>query len=290
MARYLTRCFVAKGWEVVGLARRTEGLDEGCRFVKWDGQSLDSWAKELEGAVALINLVGRTVNCRYNDINKAEIINSRVDSTQVLGKAIAQCANPPEVWLNSSTATIYRHAEDFPQGDEGEIGSGFSVEVAKAWEKAFFKSVVQEHVRKVALRTAMVMADEPGTVFRYLMNLAKFGLGGKVASGRQMISWIHVEDFCRVVEWLIEHKEIDGSVNVAAPDPITNAEAMHRFRVAASCPIGLPAAKWMAELGAFVLKTETELIFKSRWVVPTRLQTEGFVFKYPEMKPEKWLA
>jgi len=288
MARYLTRYFHGKGWTVVGLARHKNGMDKDCRYVNWDGKTLGDWAKELDGCDVVINLAGRSVNCRYNDDNKAEITNSRVNSTRVIGEAIAGCENQPELWMNSSTATIYRHAEDCPKSEDGEIGKGFSVGVAKAWEGAFYESKVPGQVRKVALRTAMVFADEPGTVYRYLLNLAKFGLGGKVGSGNQMVSWIHVEDLCRSIDWLIEHDEINGHINLAAPDPLTNKELMGRFRILAGRSFGLPATKWMAEIGAFFLRTETELILKSRWVVPTRLEANGFVFKHPEMKPQEW--
>ena len=284
LARYLSRYFTEKGWNVVGLARRRVGMDPGCRYVEWDGKSLGDWAKELEGCDVLVNLAGRSVNCRYHDANKREILESRVDSTTVLGNAIVGCDRPPELWINSSTATIYRHAEDRPQSeDTGDLGEGFSVNVAKAWENAFFGAAVPGKVRKVALRTSMVLADEPGTVFRYLYNLARWGLGGKVGNGRQMVSWIHVDDYCRAVDWLIDHDEISGPINVTAPDPIPNAEVMHRFRALVSMPFGLPATKWMAEIGACLLGTETELILKSRWVVPTRLLEHGFVFSHPEM-------
>ena len=288
LARYLTRYFSEAGWEVVGLARHEKGMDEQCRYVHWDGKSLQEWAGELEGCDALINLAGRSVNCRYNQQNKDLIMDSRVDSTRVLGKAIAQCSEPPEVWINSSTATIYRHAEDKPQSDIGEIGQGFSVGVATAWEEAFFGVQVPGRVRKVAIRTSMVLADEPGTVFRYLYQLARFGLGGKVGSGRQMVSWIHIHDFCRAMDWLIDHDEISGPINVTSPEPLCNAELMRRFRKHTGMSVGLPATKWMAEIGAFLLRTETELILKSRWVVPTKLQENGFVFKHPEMEPWNW--
>ena len=289
MARYLTRYFHAKGWNVVGLARHQEGMDENCRYVNWDGKTLGDWTKELDGCDVVLNLAGRSVNCRYNDANKAEITNSRVNSTRVIGEAIAACKNPPELWMNASTATIYRHSEDHPQCETGEIGEGFSVGVAKAWEGAFFEAKVPGVVRKVALRTSMVLADEPGTVYRYLLNLAKYGLGGKIGSGQQMVSWIHVDDVCRSIDWLIEHDEIAGPINMTSPDPISNAEVMRRFRKLAGRSLGLPATAWMAEIGAFFLRTETELILKSRWVVPTRLLENGFVFKYPEKNPSGWI-
>lgn len=288
LARYLTRYFADQGWEVAGLARHKEGLDSRCRYVEWDGKSLGAWTSELDGCGVLINMTGRSVNCRYNAENKKQIIDSRVDSTTVLGQAVADCENPPELWMNASTATIYRHSEERPNSEGGEIGEGFSVEVAKAWEEAFFSANVPGKVRKVALRTSMVLADEPGTVYRYLYNLAKFGLGGKIGDGKQMVSWIHIDDVCRSIDWLIEHDEISGPINMTAPDPISNAEVMRRFRKHAGMPIGLPATKWMAEIGAFFLRTETELILKSRWVVPTRLLENGFVFSKPEMTPSEW--
>lgn len=290
LARYLTRHFAKIGWEVVGFARHREGMDPQCRFVQWDGKSLGAWSREVDGCAALINLTGRSVNCRYNAENKRQIMDSRVDSTRVIEEAIAACETPPELWLNASTATIYRERNDRANGEDGEIGEGYSVEVAKAWEKAFFSAKLPDGVRRVALRTSMVLADEPGTVYRYLYQLARFGLGGKIGDGQQMVSWIHIEDVCRIVEWLIEHKEIDGPINMTAPDPLTNEEVMRRFRKFVGMPIGLPATRWMAEIGAFILRTETELILKSRWVVPTRLLEHGYAFKYPELDLENWAS
>ena len=290
LGRYLSQYFQQIGWEVVGLARRREGMGKGCRFVEWDGKNLGDWASEIDRSDVLVNLAGRSVNCRYSKVNRREIIDSRVDSTRILGKAVAACAHPPEVWLNASTATIYRHAEDCPQSELGDIGVGFSVNVAKVWEEAFFAAKVPGKVRKVALRTAMVLADEPGTVFRYLKNLSRFGLGGRVGSGKQMVSWIHVLDFCRAIEWLYTRDDITGPINITAPDPLSNAEVMRRFRKYVGMPFGLPAMRWMAEVGAFLLRTETELILKSRWVVPTKLQEYGFVFEYPEMSLTEFAA
>lgn len=288
LARYLTRYFADHGWVVVGLARHSNGMDPQCRYVHWDGKWLGDWLSEVDGCDVLINLTGRTVNCRYNVENKRQIIDSRVDSTRVLGKAINACAHPPSLWLNASTATIYRDSLDRAQDETGEAGEGFSVEVAKAWEDAFFSAVVPETVRKVALRTSMVLADEPGTVYRYLYNLAKYGLGGKIGDGKQMVSWIHIDDVCRITDWLIAHEHIEGAINMTAPEPLSNAEVMRRFRKFVGMPIGLPATRWMAEIGAFFLRTETELILKSRWVVPTRLLENGYVFKYPELALETW--
>lgn len=289
LARYLTRYFVSLGWEVIGLARHKQGVHHHCRYVHWDGKSLGAWARELDRCDVLINLAGRSVNCRYNEKNRQEIWDSRVQSTRVLGEAIAASSAPPGVWLNASTATIYRHAEDRPQSEQGEIGDGFSVNVAKAWEASFFQSPIPDGVRRVAMRTSLVLADEPGTVFCVLKSLARAGLGGKVGSGRQRVSWIHILDFCRAVHWLVDQPDLSGPINVTAPAPLSNAEVMQKFRALTGMVMGLPASIWMAEVGAWVLRTETELILKSRWVVPTRLLEHGFAFTYPEMDLKRWV-
>lgn len=283
IGRYLSRFYRDNGWRVVAIARSEKGLAQGVDYHPWDGMTLGDWAKELDGAELLVNLAGRSVNCRYGEKNKRIIRESRVQSTQVLGEAIRRCCNPPALWVNSSTATIYRHAEDRAQGDfDGELGTGFSVEVAKAWEESFFGAEVPGTVRKVAMRTAIVFAEEKGTVWDVLVKLSKKWLGGTMGNGRQKVSWIHIGDFCRVVEWLRLHEEASGVYNVSAPNPIDNRELMKQARKAAGRCFGLPATKWMLEIGAFFLRTETELILKSRWVVPTRLLEEGFEFRSEE--------
>ncbi len=283
LGRSLARHFADRGHAVIGLVRSPVNADH-YRPVLWDGAVLGTWAAELEGAEALINLAGRSVNCRYHDRNRAAIFDSRLASTRILGDAVALCEEPPRVWINSSTATIYRHAEDGPQDEfEGEIGKGFSVEVAKAWEKAFFAARVPGTVRKVAVRSALVLAHEPGTVLAYLLGLARCGLGGAMGSGRQMVSWIHLDDFCRAVDWVIRHGQCDGVVNLASPGPVPNRDLMRAVRRAARVPFGIPSARWMLELGAFAMRTETELILKSRWVVPSRLTAHGFRFRWPSL-------
>ncbi|HXH60958.1 MAG TPA: TIGR01777 family oxidoreductase [Fimbriimonadaceae bacterium] len=275
LGRHLTARWRGAGHDVVGLSRSGEG-------VFWDGKSVGDWCQELECADALVNLAGRSVNCRYNQKNREEILRSRVDSTKVLGAAIADLARPPRVWVNASTATIYRHAQDRPMDDEtGEIGSGFSVDVALAWEKAFFGSGTP--TRKVAMRTAMVMGPGSGGPFEAFDRLVRAGMGGRMGDGRQMVSWIHIEDFRRAVEFLIEG-DCEGTVNVCAPGPLSNDEFMAEIRRARSKGIGLPSPKWMLEVGAFVLGTETELPLKSRWVLPSRLQSMGFEFLYPDWR------
>ena len=263
------------------LSRQGEPVP-GVRVARWDGATLGDWKSVFEGAEAVLNLAGRSVNCRYNSKNRAEILDSRVNSTRILGEAIAGCTIPPKVWLNSSTATIYRHAEDRPMDDEtGEIGSGFSVGIALAWEKEFFERQLPA-TRRLALRTAMVMGPQPGGPFVVFHRLARLGLGGTLGSGRQMVSWLHDEDFCRAVEWLIDHEEVSGPINVSAPNPLPNREFMREVRRAARAPIGLPATRWMLEVGALILRTETELPLKSRWVLPSRLKAAGFSFNHPD--------
>ena len=283
LGRYLSRWFLDCGWEVVGLSRGG-GVAEGVTDLRWDGRTLGEWAASLDGAEVLVNLAGRSVNCRYHEKNRKLIMDSRVESTSILGEAIRACEKPPKLWMNSSTATIYRHAEDGPQSElEGEIGTGFSVGIARAWEEAFFKSHIPGEVRKIALRSSMVIANEPGTVYDYLYKISQLGLGGAMAGGRQRVSWIHIADFCQALEWFIENPRAEGVYNVTAPGPEENREVMRQFREIAGRGFGLPAARWMLEVGTFVMRTEAEMVTKSRWVVPTRLLAEGFVFQWPEL-------
>jgi len=252
----------------------------------WDGRTIGDWAVELDGALALINLAGRSVNCRYHKRNRRLILESRVNSTRVLGEAIGQCAQPPRVWLNSSTATIYKHSFDRAMDETmGELGAtpeakdAFSVEVARVWEQTLNEARTPA-TRKVALRTAMVLGRGKNSVFPVLRRLVRLGLGGKMASGQQFVSWIHEHDFCRAVEWLVEREQISGPVNLAAPNPVTNAEMMRVLRRVCGAPFGFPATRWMLEAGAFLVRTETELIIKRRRVTPGRLLASGFQFGF----------
>jgi uncharacterized protein len=289
LGQLLARWFHRLNWDVVILTRRNLGAEDQSRTVRWDGKTVGDWAAELEAAAAVVNLSGVSVNCRYHARNRRAILASRVESTRALGRAIQGCTLPPKVWLNSSTATIYKHAFDRSMDEATGLVMGspeandlFSVEVAKAWEQTFFESPTPS-TRRVALRTAMVMSTQPGTVYRILRRLVRCGLGGAMGSGRQYVSWIHEEDFCRAVEWLIAHDSFSGIVNLAAPQPLPNREMMRILRTACHLPIGLPASRWMLETGAIVLRTETELILKSRRVVPARLSQEGFEFRFPEL-------
>ncbi|HTR41293.1 MAG TPA: TIGR01777 family oxidoreductase [Pseudomonadales bacterium] len=286
----LARHFHERGYAITILTRSPKALANGAREIAWDARTIGDWAKELEGITAVINLVGRSVNCRYSERNRKLILESRVDSTCAIGDAIAQCKTPPLVWLNASTATIYQHTFGPAWDESGKIGSTpeakdeFSIEVATAWEKTL-QETNTPRTRKVAMRAAMVLGTAKNSVFPMLLHLTRFGLGGKMGNGRQFVSWIHEKDFCRAVEWLISHDELSGAVNIAAPHPITNAEMMKTFREVCGMPIGLPAAAWMLEIGAFFLRTETELIIKSRRVVSRRLTESGFAFTFPFLRP-----
>jgi uncharacterized protein (TIGR01777 family) len=261
------------------------------RTVVWDGKSLGAWTETLEGADVLINLAGRSVDCRYNARNREEILQSRVRSTAVLSEAIRKMRRPPRVWLNASTATIYRSSYDRAMDEaSGEIGGTepdapaswrFSIEVAQRWEQSFFSSQTPD-TRKIAMRAAMVMSSTKGGVFEVLLRLVRTGLGGTWGTGRQFMSWIHEEDFLRAVEFLIRNDEISGTVNLAAPVPLPNNEFMSVLRDAWGMRFGLPAQEWMLGIGAFFLRTETELLLKSRRVVPGVLHDHGFEFHYPE--------
>lgn len=274
IGQYLQKKFLENGDNVIIISRQSP-------HVSWDRP--DDVMQALEGADMLINLAGKSVDCRYNEKNKADIFKSRTDTTNLLGKALLQCQNPPPLWINSSTATIYRHAEDRPMTEEGgNIGTGFSVEVAKEWEKAFFSFSIPG-TRQAALRIAIVLGPDGGVMTPY-KNLVRFGLGGVQGPGTQKFSWIHVEDLYRIILFLNEEKELSGVFNCASPDPVTNREFMAQLRNVMNKKIGLPTPKWMLEAGAVFIKTETELVLKSRWVIPERLEKAGFVFQYDTLE------
>jgi uncharacterized protein len=282
LGRYLCRHFACSGREVVAVARSRKGWSGDGMFLEWDGKNVGTWAYALEGAGLVINLAGRSVNCRYNRRNKDDILRSRVDATAAVGKAISECRVPPALWVNASTATWYRHAEDVPQDEwHGVAGTGFSCEVATAWEDAFFAAKVPAEIRKVALRMGMILANEPGTVYDILSGLANKALGGTMGAGNQKMSWIHMEDFLRVIDYLMNDPFMDGIVNATAPDFPSNREVMELFRDVVGMPVGLSPPEWMLGLGALMLGTETELVLKSRWAVPKRLQEAGFRWRYP---------
>ncbi|MFD1205129.1 MULTISPECIES: TIGR01777 family oxidoreductase [Sporosarcina] len=270
IGQYFEKKFVDSGYEVIMISRNPQ-------HINWRNHA--RIVEALEGSEMLINLAGKTVNCRYNEKNKKEIMQSRTETTELLGHALSVCSTPPPLWINSSTATIYRHAEDRPMTErDGEIGSGFSVDVAKAWEASLFAFDLPK-TRKVALRIAIVLGKDGGVMEPY-MNLVRFGLGGVQGTGSQMFSWVHIEDVYRIVLFLKKNEQLQGVFNCSAPYPITNRELMAQLRSTMNRKFGLPSPKWMLKIGAVIIRTETELILKSRWVVPDRLEKEGFQFKY----------
>lgn len=290
----LRRALAARGDEVSVLSRRPETLEAGVRHVLWDGRTPGDWTRELDGADAVVNLAGRTVSCRYHDTNLRQMMDSRVDSTRVVGQAIARATRPPRVWLQASTATIYADARSRPDGlphdEAGGILGGdepgvplyweYSVRIARRWERE--QEVADTPAtRRVALRTAMVMTPDRGGVFDYLSWLTRLGLGGPVDGGHQYVSWIHGDDFVCAVQFLLDRDDLAGPVIVAGPHPVPQRDLMRSLRRAWGRRFGLPATRRMAEIGAFALRTDTELILKSRRVVPGRLLDAGFTFDHP---------
>ena len=284
----LARALHADGHDVVVVSRTPHKAP--WRVVAWNAERLGPWTRELDGADIVVNLAGRSVNCRYTAENRRLIKDSRVHSTRVVGEAIAAAARPPRVWLQMSTATIYAHRYDAPNDEAtGVIGGAepgapetwrFSIDVATSWERAL-EQAVTPRTRKVALRSAIVMSPDRGGVFDLLLRLVRFGLGGRSGDGRQYVSWIHDRDFVRAVYWLIDHDKLDGAVNLAAPHPLPNADFMRALREAWGIRVGLPASAWMLEIGTWLLRSETELVLKSRRVVPGRLAQHGFAFDFP---------
>ena len=300
----LANHFAAEGREVVILTRHPAERDGHAearlqsaagpsgpgiiREVRWDGATVGDWRHELEGARAVINLAGVSVNCRYHARNRRLLFDSRLGPTRALGEALARCASPPAVWLNASTATIYKHTFGAAWDEAGEIGGCaeakdiFSVRLATEWERVFNEARTPG-TRKVALRTAMVLGLARNSVLPNMLRLARLGLAGSMAGGRQFVSWVHQEDFCRAVEWILDHHTLSGAVNIAAPNPVTNANFTAAVRQACHAPFGLPLPRRLLEIGAFFMRTETELIIKSRRVVPCKLLSSGFTFLHPHL-------
>ena len=294
VGQVLARHLQQRGHHVTVLTRAPYTAE--WQTVHWDGLNPGPWIQSLDGADVCINLAGRSVNCRYHQENRRAIYDSRIGTTRLLGEVIPSLAIPPRVWLNASTATIYRHATDREMDEAtGELGGNelisrrryapdtwnFSIGVAKDWEAAFFESATPQ-TRKVSMRSAITMSPNPGNAFGWLSNIARLGLGGTQGSGRQFVSWIHQSDFTRAVEFLIEHEELNGPVNIASPSPLPNREFMAELRDAWDRPNGLPAPAFLIEIAAFFLRTESELVLKSRRVVPGRLLDAGFQFEFPE--------
>ncbi|MBF4485903.1 TIGR01777 family oxidoreductase [Flavobacterium sp. CSZ] len=281
LGQVLINHFKDKFEEIVILTRGKSQTIDGIKYVNWNARSFSGWENELENATVLINLAGKSVDCRYTQENKKEILLSRIESTKVLNKAVLNCKKPPQHWLNSSTSTIYRFSLDKEMGEvDGEIGNDFSINVALSWEKAFFKTETPNTL-KTALRTSIVLGKNGGA-FIPLKTLAKIGFGGKQGKGNQFISWIHEEDFANAVDFVIE-KEITGVINVVSPKPIRNADFTKKLRKAVGFPFGIPVNTFLLKIGSFFIRTEAELVLKSRNVIPKRLLENGFEFKFGDI-------
>ncbi|UOQ49286.1 TIGR01777 family oxidoreductase [Gracilibacillus caseinilyticus] len=274
IGNYFRDKFVQLGYQVIMIARKAPAIP-------WNKHQ--AIVDAVEGSEMVINLAGKSVNCRYHEQNKQEILHSRTGTTKLLGDAVKACEKPPALWINASTATIYRHAEDRPMTEaDGEIGKGFSVDVATKWEKSFFQYKLT-NTRQVALRIAIVLGANGGVMTPY-KNLVKFGLGGVQGNGKQMFSFIHVEDLFQIVLFMRDHPELEGIFNCSAPHPVKNEHLMRVLRHRLNRSFGLPAPAPLLELGALFLRTETELILKSRWVLPERLLQAGYAFRYPTIE------
>jgi len=277
LGKNLEQFFINKNYEVKILTRNPKRKNE----IFWDSKTVGTWKNELENADVLINLAVKSVDCRYNEENKKEIYNSRINSTRVLQNAIDECQNPPKIWLNASSATIYVHSETHLNTEKnGIIGDDFSMNICKSWEKEFFKTENQ-NIRKVALRTSIVL-EKNGGAFPKFKQITKFGLGGKQGRGNQMMSWIHIDDFCEAVNFIIENENLKGAINITAPKTLSNEDMMKQHRGKLKIPFGIPSPVWLLELASIFIRTETELMLKSRNVYPEVLLENGFEFQYDD--------
>lgn len=278
LGQSLLNHFKDKFDEIIVFTRGNNKTIDGIKYVNWNAKTFSGWETELENATVLINLAGKSVDCRYTKANKKEILLSRIESTKILNKAVLNCANPPKHFLNSSTSTIYRFSLDKEMDEEnGEIGNDFSMNVAQSWEKSFFK-IETSKTLKTALRTSIVLGKNGGALLPLKM-LTKFGFGGKQGKGNQFISWIHEIDFARAIDFIIEN-QMTGVVNIVSPKPIPNSDFMSLLRKAVGIPFGFPIRESLLKFGAIFIRTQGELVLKSRNVIPTRLQEKGFQFKY----------
>jgi uncharacterized protein (TIGR01777 family) len=278
LGKVLVNHFANKCEEIIILTRGSSKTTHHVRYVHWDAKTLSGWEAELENASVLINLAGKSVDCRYTTKNKKEILSSRVDSTKILNEAVLLCKNPPKHWLNSSTSTIYRFSLDKQMTEKnGEIGNDFSMNVAKAWEKTFFETKTVRTL-KTALRTSIVLGKSGGA-FLPLKRLTQCGLGGKQGNGNQLISWIHEKDFARAVAFIIE-KELIDVVNIVSPQPSSNANFMSKLQKQLQIPIAISTPELLLKFGAKIIGTEPELVLKSRNVIPDKLINSGFEFEF----------
>lgn len=281
----LVNHFQNKAEEIVLLSRTAAPRRGNLRTLQWNGTSAGAWAQELDGADLLVNLAGKTVNCRYTEKNKKEILDSRVNSVRALAAAIRLCAEPPALWIQASSAAIYQHSDERPATEADTTdGSGFAEEVSRIWERTFNDETASlTGMRKIVLRVTLVLGPTAG-VFPRLRNLVRFGLGGRQGDGTQWVSWVHEADVAGMVEWMATHPELEGPFNCGAPEALRNSEFMRVLRHVCHMPLGLPAPAWMLKIGAWVIGTEAELVLKSRWSLPKKLMDSGYVFRFPTLK------
>jgi uncharacterized protein (TIGR01777 family) len=276
LGNLLINHFIKKKKNSIYILSRKQKIDtHNISYLKWDGKTKGYWTTFLEGTDVLINLTGKSVNCRYTETNKNEIYTSRIDSTNLLCKVVQELKYPPKVFIQSSSATIYRHSEDKLMTEkDGEIGEDFSMDVCKKWETVF-NSYQLPKTTKIITRTSIVMGNNGGA-FPIIKRLTKFGFGGKQGSGNQFISFITEEDYVKAIEFLIDKES--GVYNLCIPNPIKNKDYQQELRKKLNCFIGLPTPKILLKIGAVFIGTEPELILKSRKVYPEKLLEKGFKF------------
>lgn len=282
LGKSLSRHLSSNGYKVVIVSRHCPVKSGPWIHKNWDGINNGDWSNELEDAYAVVNLAGRSVDCRKTPRNCAEILDSRVNSVKALGKAFERLSSPPKVWIQMSTAHIYGDPPTELCTEDSPFGEGLAPIVGEAWEKAY-KEHVPNSVRQVILRTSFVIGNSGGA-FPKLKALAKYGLGGRAGNGKQGISWIHEKDMNELMQQCIEDNRYNGTYVATAPEPVSYAAFMKSLRNALRSSIGLPAPAWLIRLGAkFILRTDPELILLGRYCKSTRLEEEGFRFKFPNI-------
>lgn len=276
----LALALLASDYEVCLISRNPSKIRGDWQYVSWDGHSLGEWVSELDGAAAIINLAGRSVDCIKTPDNCDLILRSRVETTQIIGQALREIKTPPSIWIQMSTAHIYGDPPEVLCTEDSTFGYGLAPFVGQAWEKAFTEAILP-NMRQVVFRTSFVLGRSGGALPRLAL-VARLGLGGKVGHGNQGISWLHEEDMNRLFIRAITDEDMKGIYIATAPNPVSNAEFMRQLRKALGVPIGLPAMTWMVKIGApLLLKTDPELGLYGRYCISRRLEEDGFKFKYP---------
>ncbi len=281
LGKFLSNALTEKGYEVVILSRSPKENQSNVKYCKWDGKSLGDWFKEVDGAFAVVNLTGKSVNCRYTDDNKREIVESRTNSVRVLGEAILKSKNPPKVWVQTSSLAIYGNTGEKMCDENTPLGKGFSPSVCIAWEKDF-KEIQIPKMRKIVLRIGLVLGPDGG-VLEPFANITKWFLGGTIGDGKQYLSWLHYKDMNQIFLNCIEREDYEGIFNITSPHPVTNTEFMKELRMTLKRPWSPPTPSWMVKIGTKLLGTEAELVLSGRRGMPDRLLEKGFKFEFPKL-------